>query len=59
MSSIMAMRPATTEEIERWDELVAANPDGGMALQTKAWGDFKGRWGYSPRRFVYELTGAG
>jgi lipid II:glycine glycyltransferase (peptidoglycan interpeptide bridge formation enzyme) len=57
MSSIMAMRPATTEEIERWDELVAANPDGGMALQTKAWGDFKGRWGYSPRRFVYELTG--
>jgi len=53
----MAMRPATQEEVQRWDELVAANPDGGMALQTRAWGDFKGRWGWAPRRYVYETTG--
>ncbi|MBW4061210.1 peptidoglycan bridge formation glycyltransferase FemA/FemB family protein [Candidatus Saccharibacteria bacterium] len=52
----MAMRPATALDIQRWDELVAANPDGGMALQTKAWGDFKGRWGWKPHRFVYELA---
>ena len=42
------MRRATAAEIDRWDELIAANPDGGMALQSKAWGDFKGRWGWQP-----------
>ncbi len=56
--SQMAMRAATDEEVARWDELVAANPDGGMALQTRAWGDFKARWGWEPRRYVY-LTGDG
>ena len=50
------MRRATADEIDRWDELIAANPDGGMALQTKAWGDFKGRWGWMPHRFIYELS---
>jgi serine/alanine adding enzyme len=49
------VRLATEAEIEQWDALVAANPDGGMALQTKAWGDFKARWGWQPRRYVYEL----
>jgi len=49
------MRLATEDELARWDELVAANPDGGSALQTLAWGDFKGRWGWEPRRYVYEL----
>jgi lipid II:glycine glycyltransferase (peptidoglycan interpeptide bridge formation enzyme) len=55
MRAIMAMRPATQDELTRWDELVAANPDGGNALQTRAWGDFKARWGWEPRRYVYEL----
>jgi lipid II:glycine glycyltransferase (peptidoglycan interpeptide bridge formation enzyme) len=54
MELIMAMRAATEDELARWDELVAANPDGGMALQTRAWGDFKVRWGWEPRRMVYE-----
>jgi lipid II:glycine glycyltransferase (peptidoglycan interpeptide bridge formation enzyme) len=49
------MRLATADEVERWDDLVAANPDGGNSLQTKTWGDFKGRWGWEPRRYVYEL----
>lgn len=53
----MSMRPATEAELKHWDELVAANPDGGNALQTLAWGDFKGRWGWQPRRYVYELSG--
>ena len=51
------VRQATTDELAKWDELIASNPDGGNALQTKAWGDFKGRWGWQPRRFVYELSG--
>jgi serine/alanine adding enzyme len=51
------MRPASAEEIERWDELIAANPDGGNSLQSKAWGDFKGRWGWQPRRYIYDLGG--
>ncbi len=53
----MAMRIATEDELTRWDALVAANPDGGNALQTWAWGEFKSRWGWQPRRYVYELTG--
>jgi lipid II:glycine glycyltransferase (peptidoglycan interpeptide bridge formation enzyme) len=53
----MSMREATEDELRRWDEMVAANPDGGSALQTLAWGDFKGRWGWHPRRYVYELSG--
>ncbi|GAC1371906.1 MAG: peptidoglycan bridge formation glycyltransferase FemA/FemB family protein [Candidatus Saccharimonadales bacterium] len=52
----MAMRPATEEELACWDEIVAANPDGGNALQTKAWGDFKARWGWQPRRYVYQTA---
>ncbi len=52
------MRLATEDELRRWDELVVANPDGGNALQTLAWGDFKGRWGWQPRRYVYD-TAAG
>jgi lipid II:glycine glycyltransferase (peptidoglycan interpeptide bridge formation enzyme) len=51
------MRPATEVEIGRWDELIAANPDGGMALQTYAWGEFKSRWGWQPQRYLYELSG--
>ncbi len=56
MGVLMAMRPATEDELSRWDELVAANPDGGNALQTLAWGDFKGRWGWEPRRYVYHTA---
>jgi serine/alanine adding enzyme len=52
----MAMRAATEEELARWDELVAANPDGGNALQSRVWGDFKARWGWEPRRYLYETT---
>jgi len=57
MYNVGTMRPATTDELDGWDNFVAANPDGGMALQSRAWGDFKGRWGWQPRRYVYELSG--
>ncbi len=46
------MRPATEDEIARWDELIAANPDGGQVLQTFTWGEFKGRHGWAPKYFV-------
>ncbi len=49
------MRRATEHELARWDELIARNPDGGNALQTITWGDFKSRWGWEPRRYVYEV----
>ncbi len=52
------MKIASTAELSRWDELVAANPDGGNALQTLAWGDFKGRWGWTPRRYVATVNGS-
>jgi lipid II:glycine glycyltransferase (peptidoglycan interpeptide bridge formation enzyme) len=50
------MRLATEDELGRWDELIAANPDGGNALQTLAWGEFKARWGWQPRRYVYDTS---
>ncbi|HEY6736802.1 MAG TPA: peptidoglycan bridge formation glycyltransferase FemA/FemB family protein [Candidatus Saccharimonadia bacterium] len=53
----MAMRRATEDERARWDELVAANPDGGNAMQTRVWGAFKARWGWPAEQFVYELPG--
>ncbi len=56
MKLTMAMRRPTEAELAHWDKLVAANPDGGMALQTWAWGEFKRRWGWRPQRYVYELT---
>lgn len=46
------MRFATDSEIANWDELVAANPDGGHILQTRAWGDFKAQWGWRPRHVI-------
>lgn len=49
------MRLATEAELAIWDQLVVANPDGGHALQSVAWGDFKSRWGWQPRRYIYDL----
>jgi lipid II:glycine glycyltransferase (peptidoglycan interpeptide bridge formation enzyme) len=49
------VRPATPAEIEDWDALVAANPDGGHMLQTRAWGEAKRRWGWQPVYRVAEL----
>jgi lipid II:glycine glycyltransferase (peptidoglycan interpeptide bridge formation enzyme) len=43
------MREATALELEHWDELVAANPDGGQILQTRAWGEFKRAHRWAPR----------
>ncbi|MGA7989734.1 MAG: peptidoglycan bridge formation glycyltransferase FemA/FemB family protein [Candidatus Dormiibacterota bacterium] len=46
------MRDATPGEIARWDEMVAANPDGGQILQSRAWGEFKRAHRWMPRYLV-------
>ena len=48
------MRPATRAELRAWDELVAANPDGGQILQTRAWGEFKRAHRWAPGYLVSE-----
>lgn len=51
------MRPATRPEIVAWDELVTANSGGGQFLQTRAWGEFKRRWGWTPTYWLAEAAG--
>jgi len=46
------MRPATPAEVERWDEFVAANPDGGSVLQLRAFGQTKSRFGWQARYYL-------
>ncbi len=48
------MRDATPAEIDRWDELVTANPDGGHVLQSRAWGEFKRGRGWEPHYRIAE-----
>ncbi len=48
---------ATADQIERWDELVAANPDGGNVLQSRVFAEVKARTGWKPRFFIYDLSG--
>lgn len=49
------MRFATDEEIQRWDELVKANPDGGNTLQCAAFAAVKQAAGWTPRYVIHEL----
>jgi lipid II:glycine glycyltransferase (peptidoglycan interpeptide bridge formation enzyme) len=48
------VRPASPQELGRWDELVAANPDGGQILQTRAWGEFKRAHRWAPHYLLSE-----
>jgi lipid II:glycine glycyltransferase (peptidoglycan interpeptide bridge formation enzyme) len=48
------LRPATDEEIARWDELLVQNPDGGHYLQSKTWADFRSRHGFAPKFLIFE-----
>lgn len=51
------MREASREELARWDELVAANPDGGNILQSRAWGESKYAQGWRPRYLIGHAGG--
>lgn len=48
------MREAKSEELERWDDLVAVNPDGGNVLQSQAFAEAKSMFGWKPKYFVLE-----
>jgi lipid II:glycine glycyltransferase (peptidoglycan interpeptide bridge formation enzyme) len=48
------MRLASPNELGRWDELVAGNPDGGQILQTRAWGEFKRAHRWAPHYLLSE-----
>lgn len=50
------LRVATEAEIERWDELLLANPDGGEILQTKTMATVKQGQGWQPEFWVYETS---
>lgn len=51
------MRFATDEEINRWDELVVANPDGGNTLQCAAFAAVKQAAGWALQYVIHELDG--
>ncbi len=48
------MHEVTGHELASWDELIRQNPDGGEALQTRAWGEFKGRHGWTPHYIMFD-----
>lgn len=45
----MNIRPATSDEIESWNTLLAANPDGGNVFQSRALAETKRLGGWHPR----------
>jgi serine/alanine adding enzyme len=49
------VRPASSTELEHWDELVAANPDGGNPLQGRAFAATKAANGWEPRYIIHRL----
>ncbi len=50
------MRPASEEELRKWDDLITQNGDGGNMLQSGPWAIFKQQWGWMERKFVDEKT---
>ncbi len=48
------MRPASEQEIASWDQLIVSNPDGGNTLQAKAFGETKGKHGWTPRYMILD-----
>jgi lipid II:glycine glycyltransferase (peptidoglycan interpeptide bridge formation enzyme) len=52
------MRFATDVEVEKWDELIIANPDGGNTLQCAAFAAVKQAVGWKPRYVIHETDKA-
>lgn len=48
----MSIRFADQTEIERWDELILANPDGGNILQSTEMAELKKLGGWRPRHII-------
>lgn len=51
-------RFATAAEIEQWDTLVTANPNGGNLLQSEAFAAVKKNYGWDTQFLVFEGTGS-
>ncbi len=51
-----SVRVASPNELGRWDELVAGNPDGGQILQARAWGEFKRAHRWAPHYLLSETA---
>lgn len=49
------MRPATADEIEQWDTLVAGSPNGGDIFQTKAFAQTKELFDWQSRYIMYDI----
>lgn len=49
-------RFASAEEIADWDRHVTANPNGGNLLQSEAFAQVKGQYGWKPLHLVYETA---
>jgi len=54
MSGPFIVRAATGDEIGRWDDLIARNPDGGHMVQSAAFAEVKRGDGLEPRFLVME-----
>jgi len=50
------VRPATQEEIERWDELVAARGPAASVLQGSAFAEIKATTGWQPRFYMQAIN---
>lgn len=48
----MSIRYATNEEIQNWDELLSANPDGGNVFQAAEMAEAKRQNGWTPRFLI-------
>lgn len=46
------MRPASPDEVQAWDQLVSANPDGGNPLQGRAFAMTKAAFGWQPHYLI-------
>ena len=51
MTSSIAFREATPDELERWDDLTV-RPPGGHVLQSRAWAEHRATRGWQPRYLV-------
>jgi lipid II:glycine glycyltransferase (peptidoglycan interpeptide bridge formation enzyme) len=51
------IRKATEEEINKWDELVRSNPDGGHIYNSFEWNEFKKTVGWQPHYLIFEQAG--
>lgn len=52
------IRPATSEELTQWNNLVTQNCDTGHIYQAQEWGDYKEGYGWRAERLIWEDTNA-